>query len=224
MWSPFGKIMFVVMAALFLSGCASPSTAEPTLGASAIMTRAAETAYHNLGQTMTAWAAQITPTQTATQTPTVLATATATLTPLPIDSPTDSSAASSTNATGAVPCNRAYLIGENYSTGATVPPGSSIVKDWFLYNGGTCTWTTEYQLIYFDGATMGSALVMPLLPQGTTSVPPKGVVHVTASFIAPATPGTYISYWKFRSADGHLFGEGDLAEYTVWVKIISRAP
>jgi hypothetical protein len=90
----------------------------------------------------------------------------------------------------------------------TVPDGTSYAagtpfnKTWALKNVGSCTWTKDYQLVFYSGAQMSApdALVFP------QSVAPGQILEITVPMVAPATAGHYRGYWMFKNASGALFG------------------
>jgi len=147
----------------------------------------------------------MTPSPTATVViPTATATATSTNTPLPT--------ATSTS----IPCNQA-----KFEADVTIPdntqlsPGTSITKTWRLKNIGTCTWTTDYSLAFYNGASMSGPAAVNL----TSSVAPGQTVDISVNLVAPASAGTYTGYWKLRTNTGATFGLGAGAANPFWVTI-----
>lgn len=83
-------------------------------------------------------------------------------------------------------------------------PGQDFSKTWRLINYGTCTWTSDYAIVWVYGEKMGIANAF-LLP---TSVAPGEQVDLTVDMTAPQNPGIYQSNWKLRNASGVIFGVG----------------
>ena len=83
-------------------------------------------------------------------------------------------------------------------------PGQSFVKTWRLRNTGTCTWTTDYALVFAGGHSMGGSLSVPL----QRPVPPDSTVDLSVSLTAPAGNGAYEGQWQLRDASGDVFGAG----------------
>src|SRR5512147_1820130 len=83
--------------------------------------------------------------------------------------------------------------------GTRYDPGATFTKTWRLRNSGTCTWSTSYTMVFDSGTQMGS----------TTSV----------NMPAPSAAGHYIGYWKFKNANGVIFGIGVNANRPWWVEI-----
>ncbi len=102
-----------------------------------------------------------------------------------------------------------------YVTDVTIPdntvfaPGVSFEKTWSILNAGTCTWDAGYTLSFTSGETM-SGVAVPL----TSAVAPNQQVSVSVQMTAPATAGTYTSYWQMSDTSGVKFGN------TIFVQII----
>ncbi len=95
-----------------------------------------------------------------------------------------------------------------------VQPGQPFVKSWRLVNHGTCPWTKDYALVYVPlpdsrpEDQMGGVRV-PL----TAPVQPGQTVDLSASLVAPTTPGLYKGVWQMINAQGQPFGQ------RIWVRI-----
>lgn len=103
-----------------------------------------------------------------------------------------------------------------------ISPGNDFTKTWRLENAGTCTWTTDYDLVFDRGDRMGAPSSIPL--PGT--VRPGDSVDLSVSMTAPAGNGEYQGFWKLRNADNETFGIGASADVAFWVliKVGSPAP
>jgi hypothetical protein len=95
-------------------------------------------------------------------------------------------------------------------------PGQAFTKTWRLQNAGTCTWTSEYSLVWFSGDRLEAPLNIPL----TGDVSPGESVDLSVDMIAPETPGTYQSNWKLSNPSDTLFGIGPNGDASFWVRII----
>jgi large repetitive protein len=91
--------------------------------------------------------------------------------------------------------------------GTTLNPGASFTKTWRIRNVGSCTWTTDYALIFAFGNQMGASSPMNL-PSGVAPVVSGATADFSVNMVAPSTPGHYRSYWRFRNASGVQFGVG----------------
>jgi len=100
-------------------------------------------------------------------------------------------------------------------------PGQSFVKTWRLRNSGTCTWTTDYALVFAGGHRMGSLSAIPL----HGPVVPGDTADLSVALTAPAGNGNYEGKWLLRNEDGDLFGIGDSpGGAPFWARIIVGPP
>lgn len=137
-------------------------------------------------------------------------------TPEPTDTPkpTDTPEPTATE----IPCNH---VDFGDPIDVTVPddtefsPGDNFTKTWRLKNGGSCPWTSGYQLVFVNGDQMG-AQVEQQLTSGT--IEPGQEIEVSVDLVAPEDPGEYRGYFKLREPGGVLFGWGD-ENKAFWVDI-----
>jgi hypothetical protein len=118
--------------------------------------------------------------------------------PKPTDTP------GPTNTPGASGCSddSKFIADVNFPDNTSVAPGQTFAKTWRIQNSGSCTWTTDYQLVRISGEQMGA-------PQGVSlarDVPPGESYDVSVTFTAPTEPGTHRSRFQLRTPDGALFG------------------
>ena len=108
----------------------------------------------------------------------------------------------------------AFIKDVTIPDGTELNPAEVFTKTWRLKNIGTCTWTPDYDIVFYSGAQMsGTTMQMP------GYVAPGQTVDVAVTFTAPSAPGHYVSYWMLRNASGALFGSGGLADETFYVDI-----
>lgn len=107
------------------------------------------------------------------------------------------------------------MIDVNIEDGTEMEPGQRFTKIWRLTNVGTCTWTREYQAIWFFGTRLGDVLAVPL----PKNVPPNESIEIEVEMVAPQTPGLYRSDWKLVNSRGDTFGIGPAGNATFWVQI-----
>lgn len=87
-------------------------------------------------------------------------------------------------------------------------PGQDFDKIWRLRNTGTCTWDSNYRIVFVQGDLMNGG------PQ-----PVRGVVRPGETYDmaidqrAPSTPGKYAGFWQMVNGSNTAFGT------RVWVKI-----
>ena len=105
-------------------------------------------------------------------------------------------------------CDKGAFVSDvTIPDGTVMAPGSAFTKTWRIRNVGSCTWTTDYALVFAFGNQMGA--VSPTnLPSGVAPVVPGATADFSVNMVAPVTPGHYRSYWRFRNASGVQFGVG----------------
>jgi hypothetical protein len=100
--------------------------------------------------------------------------------------------------------------------GTDIDPGATFKKIWRLKNGGSCTWTSGYQLVFVSGDNMGAPASVQLT---SGSIVPGQELDFALDLVAPNNPGTYRSYFKLRNPGGVLFGWGSNNDKSFWVEI-----
>ena len=137
-----------------------------------------------------------------------------TSTPVPV-TPTPLPATNTPVATAISYCDWAAFIKDvTIPDGTSFSPGEVFTKTWRLQNRGTCTWTPDYDIVFYSGAQMsGTTMQVP------GYVAPGQSVDVAVTFTAPSTPGHYVGYWILRNASGMLFGTGGWADEAFYVDI-----
>lgn len=211
----------LILGVLALNACNMPGVATPTVsGADAIYTAAAQTVEAQLTQVSRPSATPAfgqTPvptgdgleTQVAPGEPTATTAAT---TPAP--------AATTPVETAAAGCNQARFVRDvTIPDNADMSPGESFVKTWRLENTGTCTWTTDYRLVFSEGDAMGAPASSPL---GNEPVAPGETVDVSVQLTAPETPGTYRADFKLSTGAGEVFGLRDDKTFWAQVRVVTQ--
>ncbi|MFM8320978.1 MAG: NBR1-Ig-like domain-containing protein [Chloroflexota bacterium] len=111
--------------------------------------------------------------------------------------------------------NLARFVTESVPDGSQYPPGSQFVKTWTLQNVGTCTWTTEYALVFASGEQMGGTSPQPL----GSNVAPNSTIQIYLPQTAPAVPGDYQGNWMLKEPGGRTFGLGSDGSKPFFIKI-----
>jgi hypothetical protein len=151
---------------------------------------------------------------------------TATLQPQATDAPTSTR---TPTATGATPTpsvtpscsNLGELVADvTIPDNTLLTAGQTFVKTWRLRNTGTCTWYSEYSLVFFTGQQMQGPNAVPL----PGPVAPGTTVDLSVTLVAPATNGTFKGEWRLRSDAGVTFGLGPQADKSFWVQIRVGTP
>lgn len=101
-----------------------------------------------------------------------------------------------------------------------VAPGIFFVKTWRLRNAGTCTWTTDYAVVFARGVQMAGPAGVPL----PGIVRPGETVDLSITLTAPNNAGSYIGRWQLRNAQGAVFGIAESSDGTFLVRININAP
>lgn len=194
---------------LVLGACEFPALVQEP--GDSLATQAAET----IGALRTQEAAAGFPTQAPTTQP-PLGTEAPSTSPTEAPAATESPTVPPTEEPSADCTDEALFIDDvTYPDGAEVETGESFEKTWRLENIGTCTWTTDYEIVFDEGDKM-SGPTSASLPE---SVSPGEEVDLSVDLIAPDDPGSYQGFWRLRNADGALFGVGEDSEDSFWVEV-----
>lgn len=203
----------ILIVAMLLSACGS-SDEEPTPDPNQVITQAVQTAMVALTQTALAEPSPtftIAPTlePSATFTPTVII---QTFTPGP--SPTQPS---NPQGPGLSSCDLASFVDDiTIPDGTELAPGQTFTKTWQVKNEGTCTWTTDYEFLYFGGEIMSAEIGYALT---SADIAPGETLDISIEMTAPAAEGSYTMYWIMRNAEGQNFGV-DASGGAIYVQIV----
>jgi polar amino acid transport system substrate-binding protein len=85
-------------------------------------------------------------------------------------------------------------------------PGEPFTKIWRVKNTGTCTWDTNYRLVFASGNTPGAQMGGQPTPL-TESVAPGETTDVGVDLVASIKPGVYLAWWQMENGDAQAFGE-----------------
>jgi hypothetical protein len=208
----------LMLAGVVLVGCNLPnqaSDATPTLDTTqayqTVQARLTEAIARSPSPTVTSSPSPI-PSATATQNP-------AEVTPSPTTGAVSTAAPSATSSGGQSSCDAASPgspIDVTVPDDTVMAPEQSFSKTWRLKNAGTCTWNSDYAVVYFSGDRMGASDRVPL----TGSVAPGETVDLTVDMVAPVESGTYQGNWKLRNANNQLFGIGSGEGLPFYVRIV----
>jgi len=101
------------------------------------------------------------------------------------------------------PCNKALFVSETIKDDTEFGPGEAFTKSWTFKNEGTCTWNTNYKLVFASGEKMGG----PASVKFSKTAAPNDQITLQVALVAPAAAGTYTGTWKLQADDGALFGQ-----------------
>lgn len=115
-------------------------------------------------------------------------------------------------------CAKATLVNETIPDGTIMKPETSFFKTWTIKNESTCTWDTNYKIVFWDGNTLGGAYVynLPLVTGAGQST------DISIQLYAPKENGAYKGEWKLQTPDGITFGVGQYNE-AFYVDIVVNA-
>ncbi len=100
-------------------------------------------------------------------------------------------------------------------------PNAPFVKQWTIYNTGTCSWNSGYTWVLVSGDPMGGT-VLKLEDSIAVS---NGGVTVFGNLTAPAQPGTYTGFWGLRDGAGKVVPiVGGTKDNTLYVQIVVTGP
>lgn len=93
-----------------------------------------------------------------------------------------------------------------------VDQGKAFVKTWRIRNTGTCTWDTNYSMVFVNGDQMNSVATIPF-----KATPPGGTLDVSVNLVAPSADGAYTGNYELQNNSGQTI----LIDNTrlIWVKI-----
>lgn len=134
--------------------------------------------------------------------------------------PTPPAAPSQTpSSSSKMPCDWIGLVTDvTIPDGATLFPDTVFTKTWEIRNGGSCTWNSQYTLVYAEGERMGAVATVPLV-EGSKTVPPGQTVQVSVQMTAPAATGKKTGYWILKNPAGVKFGVGSDGTKPFWIEI-----
>ncbi|MFQ5616740.1 MAG: NBR1-Ig-like domain-containing protein [Anaerolineales bacterium] len=202
-------VLFISIFGLAFSACSAKTNATPTVDSNLIFTAAAQTVEAEL--TLIASSAQSTPTPVSTFEPGI-----PTTTPAP---PPDSGNGGNPPSDD---CDRAGFVEDlTIPDGTVFEPGESFVKTWRLKNTGTCTWTTNYAVVFDKGDSLGGPASFQLT---NAEIAPGEEVDLSVNLTAPSEPGKYRGDWKLRNPAGQVFGLGKSGKSSFWVEIDVASP
>jgi hypothetical protein len=211
----FTPLILTISAILFfiVPACTLQSRSEgPRLDRSANFTQAAQTLDAQL--TLAAEGAFPTATRLSTQVGTTIPI----ITPR---SPGDPPPEPNTDP-GAV-CDLGMFVDDiSIPDGTIFEPGETFVKTWRLRNSGSCSWTSEYSVVFDAGDAMSGPAAFPLTQ---SNIAPGEEVDISINLTAPQEPGNYRGDWRLRNPAGRVFGLGSQGTASFWVVInIEEAP
>jgi hypothetical protein len=105
--------------------------------------------------------------------------------------------------------NSKYLNDVTIPDDTVIAAGETFVKTWMFENTGTCDWSPNYSLTFYEGDSMDG--VSTTIDQ---AVRPGGKAEISVLLVAPTAKSTYTGYWILADKQGVAFGS------PVYVRII----
>ena len=116
-----------------------------------------------------------------------------------------------------IPCNAAQFLKDvTIPDGTELQQGESFTKTWRLKNVGSCSWTTDYRLVFVSGDSMGAPTGGESLPYTTK---PGQYVDASVDLVAPGEQGKYKGSWMLSTPSGQRFGIGSNYSSSFFVSI-----
>lgn len=101
----------------------------------------------------------------------------------------------------------------------SMTPGTALTQRWKIQNVGTCTWTTDYKLVWASGYLISSrSIELPAV------VAPGETVELSLSIYAPENGGNITSGWLLQNPAGRQFGLGVLGQRALSVNFYVPVP
>jgi len=141
--------------------------------------------------------------------------------PTPPQIPTPTASVTPTPTPIPIPCDAAKFVSD-----VTVPDNTSFAsgtifkKTWRLQNAGTCSWTSDYDLVFVSGNAMTDKVTYAL-PQ---TVKPGETLDLSVDMTAPNSTGSHKGSWMLKNSNGDYFGLGKSADQAFWVLINVISP
>lgn len=223
----FIAVMFAISACSLMTLYQPPQTDPASVHTQAALTVIAQLTemaaqstptQDSVTSTITALPDLETPTATITEAPTATSTDTPTATAIPTNTPIPPTPTPvpPTPTPTPIPCNWAKFEADvTVPDGMVFTPFATFTKTWRLRNIGTCTWNTEYDLIFDGGALMGGARIVDF----PKSVRPGETIDLSVVLVAPEVEGRHRGYWRLTDSSGRPFGVGSNASEAFWVEI-----
>jgi len=104
------------------------------------------------------------------------------------------------------------------SDGSVLESNNLYAKVWRVKNIGTCTWTTDYKLVFINGDENLNQTDLSLPEE----VSPGDSVELKINFATPEEGATYIGNWMLASETGMVFGVGPFADQPLVLNFVIK--
>ena len=99
-------------------------------------------------------------------------------------------------------CTDGLVLVKHLTQEGDMNPGQAFTKGWQVQNAGTCTWDSNYRLVFVSGSRMGGEPVAV-----EREVQPGETYDLQLDLVAPLNPGSYQGVWQMENTQGQGFGE-----------------
>lgn len=107
-----------------------------------------------------------------------------------------------------MPCDIAAFVRDvTIPDGTVFFPNTVFTKTWEIKNVGSCTWNSNYALVFHTGNIFGAPASKPLMEPGQ-AVTPNQTIKISVQMTAPGSLGKFESYWRLKNPAGEFFGVG----------------
>jgi hypothetical protein len=115
-------------------------------------------------------------------------------------------------------CNAAAFLGDiTIPDRSLIAQGTPFVKTWRVQNTGSCTWTTDYQLVFVSGYNMNG----PRALRFSSPVAPGATVDISVNLTVPGGYGMYSATYELKDDKGNIFGFGPSGTDPLVVRILT---
>jgi hypothetical protein len=102
-----------------------------------------------------------------------------------------------------IPCDLAGFVSDGtIPDGTRLSASSAFTKVWLVRNIGTCSWNSDYTLVFSAGELMAGQSPLTI----GKVLPPGDTIELAVNLVAPATAGIYTSGWMLANNTGETFG------------------
>ncbi len=99
-------------------------------------------------------------------------------------------------------CTDGLALVQHLTQEGEMKPGQTFTKGWQVKNTGTCTWDTNYRLVFASGQQMGGQPVAI-----TRQVAPGDTYDLQIQLVSPLKAGDHQGIWQMHNAQDKAFGE-----------------
>ena len=103
----------------------------------------------------------------------------------------------------------AYVSDVNVPDGASITRNTVFTKSWYITNTGTCTWNSNYKMVYYSGDQVGTAEEFSFLGSDYYIKPGESTVVSVEIQASDQVNARYTTQWAMKTPSGEIIGAGD---------------